>query len=171
MTSVGIIILGTRVFTELVCCSVLSAYSYVCPWFITQYLWEEKNKNQKVFTTFYADFFFFFWNMVGSCQHSIHQFSSVQSFSHVRLFATHELQHTRPPCHHQLLESTQTHVHRVSNFIQPSHPLWSPSPSALNLSQHQGLSKWLSSLHQVAKVLEFQLQHQSFQWTPRTILL
>ena len=63
------------------------------------------------------------------------------------------------------------HVHRVSDAIQPSHALLSPSPPALNLSQHQGLFKWVSSSHQVAKVLEFQLQHQSFQWTPRTNLL
>ena len=75
------------------------------------------------------------------------------------------------PVHHQLLELTQTHVHWVSDAIQPSHPLSSPSPPALNLSQHQGLFKWVSSSHQVAKVLEFQLQHQSFQWTPRTDLL
>ena len=73
------------------------------------------------------------------------------------------------PVHHQLPEFTQTHVHRVSDAIQPSHPLLSPSPPTFNLSQHQGLFKWLISLHQVAKVLEFQLQHQSFQWTPRTI--
>ena len=72
--------------------------------------------------------------------------------------------------HHQLSESTQTHVHRVGDAIQPSHPLLSPSPPALNLSQHQGLFKRVSSSHQVAKVLEFQLQHQSFQWTLRTDL-
>ena len=60
------------------------------------------------------------------------------------------------PVHHQLLESTQTHVHRVSDDIQPSHPWSSPSPPALNLSQHQGLFKLVSSSHQVAKVLEFQ---------------
>ena len=75
------------------------------------------------------------------------------------------------PVHHQLLEFTQTHVHRVSDAIQPSHPLSSPSPLALNFSQHQGLFKWVSSLHQVAKVLEFQLQPQSFRWTLRTDLL
>ena len=73
--------------------------------------------------------------------------------------------------HHQLPGFTQTHVHRVSDAIQSSHPLSSPSPPALNLSQHQSLSKWVSSPRQVAKVLEFQLQHQSFQWTPRTGLL
>ena len=60
------------------------------------------------------------------------------------------------PVHHQLLESTQTHVHWVGDAIQPSHPLLSPSLPALNLSQHQGLFKWVTSLHQVAKVLEFQ---------------
>ena len=72
------------------------------------------------------------------------------------------------PVHHQLLELTQTHVHWVSDAIQPSHPLPSPSPPTFNLSQHQGLFKQVSSLHQVAKVLEFQLQHQSFQWILRT---
>ena len=75
------------------------------------------------------------------------------------------------PVHHQLPEFTQTHVHRVSDAIQPSHPLLSPSPPAFNLSQHQGLFQWVSSLHQVAKVLEFQLQHQSFHWTLRTDIL
>ena len=67
------------------------------------------------------------------------------------------------PVHHQLLEFTQTHVHWVGDAIQPSHPLLSPSPPALNLSLHQGPFKWVSSSHQVAKVLEFQLQYQSFQ--------
>ena len=75
------------------------------------------------------------------------------------------------PVHYQLLESTQTHVHRVGDAIQPSHPLSSPSPPALNPSQHQGLFQSVISSHVVAKVLEFQLQHQSFQWTPRTNLL
>jgi len=73
------------------------------------------------------------------------------------------------PVQHQLSESTQTHVHWVGDAIQPSYPLLSPSPPALNLSQHQGLFKWVSSSHQVTKVLEFQLQHQSFQWTPGLI--
>ena len=59
------------------------------------------------------------------------------------------------PVHHQLLESTQTHVHQVGDAIQPSHPLSSPSPPAFSLSQHQGLFKWVSSSHQVAKVSEF----------------
>ena len=73
--------------------------------------------------------------------------------------------------HHQLLELTQTHVRRVGDAIQPSHPLSSPFPPAFNLSQHQGLSQWVSSSHQVAKVLEFTLQHQSFQWIFRTDFL
>ena len=75
------------------------------------------------------------------------------------------------PVHHQLPELTQTHVHQVSDAIQPSHPLSSPSSPTFNLSQHQSLLQWVSSLHQVAKVLEFQLQHQSFQWSLRTDLL
>ena len=68
------------------------------------------------------------------------------------------------PVHHQLPELAHTHVHRVSDAIQPSHPLSSPSPPAFSRSQHQGLFQWVSSSHQVAKGLEFQLQHQSFQW-------
>ena len=75
------------------------------------------------------------------------------------------------PVHHQLPEFTQTHVHWVGDAIQPSHPPSSPSPPDPNPSQHQGLFHWVNSSHQVAEVLEFQLQHQSFQWTPRTDLL
>ena len=71
--------------------------------------------------------------------------------------------------HHQLLEFTQTHVHWASDAIQPSQPLSYPSPPAFNLSQHQGLFKWVSSSHQVAKVLEFQLQHQSLNEHPGLI--
>ena len=75
------------------------------------------------------------------------------------------------PVHHQLPESTQTHVHCVGDAVHPSHPVSSPSPPALNLFQHQGLFKWVSSSHQVAKVLELQLQHKSFQWIFRTDFL
>ena len=75
------------------------------------------------------------------------------------------------PVHHQLPEFTQTQVHWVSDAIQPFHPLSFPSPPTLNHSQHQSLFKWVSSLSQVAKVLEFQLQHQSFQWIFRTDFL
>ena len=70
----------------------------------------------------------------------------------------------RFPVHHQLPEPTQTHVDHISDAIQPSHPLLSPSPPACNLTQHQSLFQWVGSLHQEAQVLEFQLQHQSFQW-------
>ena len=72
------------------------------------------------------------------------------------------------PVHHQFPELTQTHVSWVGDAIQPSHPLSSPSPLAFKLSQHQGIFQWVSSLHQVAKVLEFQLQHQ---WIFRTDFL
>ena len=92
-------------------------------------------------------------------------FSSVQFSSVTQSFLTlcYPMNHSTPglPVHHQLPEPTQTHVHWVGDAIQPSHPPLSPSPPALNLSQHQGLSKWVSFSHQVAKVLEFQLQHQS----------
>ena len=75
------------------------------------------------------------------------------------------------PVHHQLPEFTQTHVHPVSDAIQPSHPLSSPSPPAPNPSQHQSVFQWVNSSPEVAKVLEFQLQHHSFQWTPRADFL
>ena len=71
----------------------------------------------------------------------------------------------------RLWEFTQTHAHWVCDAIQLSHPLLSPSPPAFNLSQHQGLFQWVSSSQQVAKVLEFQLRHQSFQWIFRTDFL
>ena len=74
------------------------------------------------------------------------------------------------PVHHQLPKFTQAHVNRVSDAIQPFYPLLSASPPAPNPSQHQGLSQWVNSSHEVAKVLEFQPQHQSFQWTPRTYI-
>ena len=73
----------------------------------------------------------------------------------------HGLQDARLPCP----SPTQTHVHCVGDAIQPSRPRSSPSPPAFTLSQHQGLFQWIGSLHQVAKVLEFQLQHQSFQYS------
>ena len=75
------------------------------------------------------------------------------------------------PVQHQSPELAQTHVHRVSDAIQPSHPLSAPSPPASNPSQHQSLFQWVNTLHEMARVLECQLQHQSFQWTPRTDLL
>ena len=75
------------------------------------------------------------------------------------------------PVHHQLPEFTQTHIHRVGDAIQPSHPLSSPFPPAPNPSQHQSLFQWVNFSHEVAKVLEFQLQHHSFQRTPRADLL
>ena len=75
------------------------------------------------------------------------------------------------PVHHELPELAQTHVHWVGDAIQPSHTLPPSSPFAFNLSQHQGLFQWVGSWHQVARGLELQLQHQSFQWTPRTDLL
>ena len=101
--------------------------------------------------------------------------TSVQFRSVARLCPTlcDTMNHSMPglPVHHQLLEFTQTRVCRIGDAIQPSHPLWSPSLPAPNPAHHQGLSQWVNSSHEVAKLLEFQLQHQSFQWTPRTDLL
>ena len=99
--------------------------------------------------------------------------SSVQFSCSVMSNSLRPMDYSTPglPVHHQLPEFTQTHVHRVGDATQSSHHLSSPSPPALNLSQHQGLFKWVRSLHQVAKVLEFQLQHQSSQWIFRTDFL
>ena len=99
------------------------------------------------------------------------QSSSVQSLSHVRLCDPKDCSTLGLLVRHQLPEFTQTHVHWVSDAIQPSHPLSSPAPPNLNLSQHRGIFKWVSSSHKVAKVLEFQFQHQSFQWIFRADFL
>ena len=97
--------------------------------------------------------------------------SSVQLLTRVRLFATPWTAARQASLsHHQPPEFTQTLVHWVGDAIQPSYPLSSPSPPAPNPSQHQGLFQWVNSSHEVAKVLEFQIQ-QSFQWIPRNDLL
>ena len=135
----------------------------------------------KIFLIFFLFFVFVFFTVVGFVTHW--NVSAMESLRFERynsvVFSISSVQFSRSvvseslwlPVHHQLLEPTQTHVHWVDDAIQPSHPLSSPSPPTLNLSQHQGLFQWVSSSHEVAKVLEFQLQHQTFQWTPRTDLL
>ena len=94
----------------------------------------------------------------------------VQSLSNIWLFVTPWIAALQVSLHN-LPELAQTHDHWVGDTIQPSHPLSSPSPPALSLAQRRGLFQWVSSSYQMAKVLEFQLHHQSFQWTPRTNLL
>ena len=88
----------------------------------------------------------------------------VQSLSHVWLCDPMDRSMPGLPVYHQLPEPAQMHVHQVGDAIQPSSPLSFPSPPTFNVSQHQSLFQWVSSPHQVTKVLEFQLQHQSFQW-------
>ena len=107
-------------------------------------------------------------NLNLSCHYASVQFSHSVMSNSLRL---HELEHARPPCPSPTPESTQTNVHWVRDVIQPSNPLSSPSPPAPNPSQHQGVFQWVNSSHEVAKILEFQPHHQSFQWTPRTDLL
>ena len=106
----------------------------------------------------------------GPLEKGMSQFSSVQLSSVDQLCPTlcDPMNRRMPglPVHHQLPEFIQSHIHQVGDAIQPAHPLSSPSPPAPNPSQHQGLFQWVNSLHKVAKVLEFQLQHQAFQWTP-----
>ena len=99
-----------------------------------------------------------------------HPISSVQSLSRVWLFMTP----WTAACQASLSISNSQSLLKLLSIelsIQPSHPMSSPSPPTFNLFQHQGIFKWVISLHQVAKVLELQLQHQSFQWIFRTHLL
>jgi len=103
-------------------------------------------------------------NTFKRCDQQRIQFTSVQSLSRVWLCDPMDFSTPGIPVHHQLPEYTQTHVYWVGDTILPSYPLLSPFPPAFNLSQHQGLFQWVSSSHQAAKGLEFQLQHQSFQW-------
>ena len=106
---------------------------------------------------------------------SIIKWSSVQFSSVTQSYLTlgNPMDCSTPgfPVHYQLPGLTQSRVQRVCYAIQPSHPLLSPSPTTFNLSQHQDLFQWISSSDQVAKVLEFQLQHQAFQWIFRTDFL
>ena len=95
------------------------------------------------------------WKKTG--KNRLHQFSSVAQ-SCLTLCDPMNCSIPGLPLHHQLLEFTQTHIHRVGDAIQPSHPLSSPSPPAPNPSQHQSLFQWVNSSHEVAKVLEFQLE-------------
>ena len=97
-------------------------------------------------------------------------FSSVNQLCLI-LYDPMDCNMTNFPVHHQLPKPALIYVHRVSDAIQPSHPLSCPSPPTFSLSQHQGLLQWVSSSHQVAKVLELQLQHQFFQWIFRVDFL
>ena len=104
---------------------------------------------------------------------ALFKFSSIQ-FSHLVMSdSLNPMYCSMPglPVHHQFPGFTQIHVHWVGDAIQPSHPLSSPFPPAFSLSQHQGLFKWVSSSHKVAKVLEFQPHHQSSQWVFRVDFL
>ena len=98
---------------------------------------------------------------IQNTQHHLHWYCTLQFSSVTQLCPTlcDPMNRSTPglPVHQQLPEFTQTHVHRVSHAMQPSHPLSSPCPPALNPSQHQSLFQWVNSLHEVVKVLEFQL--------------
>ena len=136
--------------------------------------WQERDRagraweNGKQFA-FYSQWVYFKSRKVEQVSNMI-QFSSIQSPSHVQLCDFMNCSTPGFPVHHQL-PLAQTHVHRVGDAIQPPHPLSSPSPPVFNLSQYQGVFQRVSSSHQVAKVLEFQLQHQSSQWIFRTDFL
>ena len=132
----------------------------------SNHLYSFLNFFPSTFIRFVLFFFLFFFNQTSWAE----QFSSVAQ-SCLTLCDPMDCSTPGFPVHHQFLELAQTHDHRVSDAIQPSLPLSSPSLPAFNLSQHQGLFQWVTSSNQVAKVLEFQLQHQSFQWIFRTDFL
>ena len=114
-------------------------------------------------------FMIWFSSLMPEIDHSV-QFSSVSQSCQTLCDPT-DCSMPGFPVHHQFPELAQTDVHRVSDDIQPSYPLSSPSLPAFSLSQHQGFFQWVSSSHQVGKILDFQLQHQSFQWIFRTNFL
>ena len=131
-------------------------YTKVCSSFICSN--SKQEITQMSFSTWVAEqTLVHLWQSIGSVQ-----FSSVAQ-SCPALWDPINCSMPGLPVHHQLPEFTQTHVHRVSDAIQPSHPLSSPSLPAPNPSHHQGLFQWVNSSREVAKVLEFQPQHQSFQ--------
>ena len=103
-------------------------------------------------------------NFILPVQFSSVQFSSVQCLSRVWHFATPWIAAHQASLSIAISRSSVKHVHRVGDAIQPSHPLSSPFPPSPNPSQHQSLFQWVNSSHDMAKVLEFQFQHQSFQW-------
>ena len=128
---------------------------------LAKHVFFHRAKNSDYLLIFAEILFLYFSAIIQSLQ-----FSSVTQLT---LTLCDPMNHSTPGylVHHQLPEFTQTHVHWVGDTIQPSHPL-SPSPPASNPSQHQSLFQWVNSSHEMAKVLQFQLQHQSFQWTPKT---
>ena len=134
-------------------------------------------KNLRIYSKSYFWLLFCFWSnpelklyTSSNEEIKVSQFSSVAQ-SCLTLCDSMDCSTPGFPVYHQLSELTQTHVHWVGDVIQPSDPLSSPFPPSFNLSQHQGLLQWVSSSHQVAKILEFQLQQQSFQWIFRTDFL
>ena len=129
-----------------------------------------------VFQSMNTEFLFIYldlWSFIQSSIQISYIFHSVQFSCSSCLTLCDPMNHSTPglPVHHHVPEFTQTHVHQVADAIQPSHPLSSPSSPASSHFQHQSLFQWVNSSHEVAKVLEFQLQHQSFQWTPWTGLI
>ena len=151
----GELLVYFREISQLLC----PASSLWCPTWHSQ--WSPMGKSRWFILALYSD---------SSGHPSSVQFSSVTQSC---LILCDPMNRSMPglPVYHQPPEFTQTHVHRVGDAIQPSHPLSSPSPPVPNPSQHQGFFQSVNSAHEVAKILEFQFQHQSFQWTPRTDLL
>ena len=138
--------------SKFIVCVLLSLF--IILWTLSLRLKEMKNLTS-ISLFYFLIFLLYELEYYNWCISSV-QFSSVTQSC---LTLCDPMNHSMPglPVHHQLLEFTQTHVHRVSDAIQPSHPRSSPSPPAPNPSQHQSLFQWVNSSHEVAKVLEFQL--------------
>ena len=149
-----ILLHGMKYISAATVFSGLFSKQFIESLFISPLTWSDTSKN--ICYVLHIDSVMSSWAFQASSL--MFQFSLVQSLSCVQFFATPWItEHLL--VYHQLLELTQTHVHQVSDAIQPSHLLLSPSPPVLNASQHQGLFQWVKSSHEVAKVLEFQPQH------------
>ena len=174
-------ILSEYCYLHCLVASIRMYYLYLSIHFHSVYVFASKwvSWTQNIIGFWFVCFFVWFLSYKPTCvfwsEHFIHwQFVlQVSSVTQSCLTLCDPMNFSTPslPVHHQLPECTQAHVHWVGDAIQSSHPLLSPSPPAPNPSQHQSLFQWVNSSHQVAKVLEFQLQHQSFQWTRRTDFL
>ena len=176
---VAVIYSVTLLFIYLLTFSILFLWLHMYRVYVSGNLFIFPRLTNFLACTFYSNLLSIFNSMASQLQCIIsfhlfqfqhYQFNKVQLFSRIWLCNSMGCSMPGLLVHHQLPGFTQTKIHRVSDAIQPSHLLSSPSPPAFNLSQHQGLFQWLSSSYQVAKVLGFQLQFQSFQWTPRTDL-
>ena len=172
--SLGFLFCSIDLYFCLCASTILSSWLWICSRAWSQAGWSlQFHSSFSILLWLFEVFVYFHTNCEIICSNSVRNtVGSLIQFSWVTQSCPtlcDPMNCSRPglPVHHQLPEFTQTHVHWVSDVIQPSHPLLSLSPPAPNPSQHQGLLQWVSSSHKVDKVLELQLHHQYFRWIIR----